>query len=369
MAVPFIDIKRFEAGFLDKWQQKVTELSANASFIGGAEVHNLEQNLLKWTETQYAVTCANGTDALQLALRALGVGKDDIVLVPNSTFWATFEAVVNVNASPALVDVDMNDGGVDIEAFKEAVHTLKPKAAIIVHLYGWGSARIQELRAFCQEINLPLLEDGAQCFGTRINGESIYKDAYISTTSFYPAKVLGAAGDGGAVFTNDQALADQVRMYSNHGRSGHYAHAVVGWNSRLDSFQAAFLNLSLEHLEARIASRREAAQFYHTYLAQKGIQQIKAPEGYFENGYCNVCLIEKDTRLAIQQKFVEHKIGFGNIYPSAMSLQPCAAEFSKGTFGKDASIRLGEQVLNLPLFPYMRDEELQEVCQVLESVI
>jgi len=367
--VPFIDLKRYEEGFLWALNEKFTEMTAAAQFIGGGEVTLLESRLQKSLDIAHAVTCANGTDALQLSLRALGVGRGDTVLVPNVTFWATFEAVINVGADPATLDADLSDGGISLSALEEAIERLKPKAAIIAHLYGWGTARLAEIRALCKERGVLLLEDGAQCYGATYKGKSIYEGALISTTSFYPAKVLGAAGDGGAVFTNDPELADRVRRLSNHGRTTHYGYGLLGWNSRLDSLQAAFLNLSLNYIDARIDSRRQSADFYRAHLRKLGIEIMVPPADYEENGYCNVCLIRDQTlKSALEAKLKAESIGFGNIYPGVMSRQPGAEGVSKGHFGGGVGETLCASVLNLPLFPYMKTDELERVLEVVRSV-
>jgi UDP-2-acetamido-2-deoxy-ribo-hexuluronate aminotransferase len=366
--VPFIDLKRIEPGFHERLMQKYSAMTLNSEFIGGAEVLELEKRLQAELDVIHAVSCANGTDAIQIALRAIGVGEGDLVLVPNVTFWATFEAVVNVGAKPVTVDADITDGGVCFEAFILAIRERKPKAAVVAHLYGWGTSRLADLRALCQEHGVALVEDGAQAFGVRYKGESIFKGALISTTSFYPAKVLGAAGDGGAVFTNDAALADKVRRLSNHGRTAHYGYGDVGWNSRLDSLQAAFINLSLDHIEARIASRREAVAFYHKHLPATGFELMSPPAGYQENGYCNVGLVrDAAVKIALQAKLKAEGIGFGNIYPSVMSSQPGAAAYLNGHFGGQVGEQLCASVLNLPLFPYMTEAELQRVVDVVDA--
>lgn len=368
MAVPFIDIKRFEPGFLDEWNEKVKSMSANAQFIGGNEVNELETSLSKWAETKYTIGCANGTDALQLALRAVGVGRGDKVLVPDSTFWATFEAVVNVGADPYTIDTNPNDLQMDLKTFKEAVEKVKPKAALVVHLYGWGTGDILELRDFCKKNNLPLIEDGAQCFGVKYKGSSLYKDALISTTSFYPAKVLGAAGDGGAVFTNDEELSIVTRRLANHGRTSHYEHGIVGWNSRMDSLQAAFLNISLKHLSKRIESRKKSQEVYYKTLPGLGIGAIKPPKDFDENGYCNVTLVSPDERPKIEAILKEKGIGFGNIYPGAMSDQPGAKPHLIERFGNNFEARkISKSVLNFPLFAYMTDSELDEVFSAIKE--
>ncbi|MFC3940620.1 DegT/DnrJ/EryC1/StrS family aminotransferase [Pseudomonas gingeri] len=368
--VPFIDLKRLEPGFHAALMEKFHAMTINAQFIGGAEVVALESRLQAELQVAHAVSCANGTDALQLALRAVGVGEGDVVLVPNVTFWATFEAVVNVGARPITIDADITDGGVSFAAFEQAIREASPKAAIIAHLYGWGSARLQDLRDLCKKHSVALIEDGAQSYGAEFRGEPICKGALISTTSFYPAKVLGGAGDGGAVFTDDAALADKVRRLGNHGRTAHYGYGDVGWNSRLDSLQAAFLNLSLDHIEQRIASRRESVAFYKDALSSTGIELMSAPASYKENGYCNVCLVrDVDTKNALESALKTAQIGFANIYPGVMSGQPGAAAYIKGHFGGQVGEQLCASVLNLPLFPYMTGEELQSVVSVVGTAL
>lgn len=368
MSIPFIDLKRFEEGLLQRWAEKVEQISSSASFIGGLEVEELEESLTRLTGTQFAVSCSNGTDAIQLALRALDVGRNDLVLVPNMTFWATFEAIVNVNATPVTVDSELIDGGIDFSAFTEASEKYKPKAAVIAHLYGWGSANLKKIRDYCTLNNIFLIEDGAQCFGTQYNNESIYKSALISTTSFYPAKVLGAAGDGGAVFTNDELLARRVRQLSNHGRTTHYGHGLVGWNSRLDSLQAAFLNLAVEFLPKRIDSRLKAINFYKKNLLDIGIKHINAPTAYIENGYCHTGLIENiDLKDKIELALKNNNIGFGNIYPGAMSDQEGSKRYLHDHVGGKKAQKICRTVINLPVFPYITDTELLTVVDVINS--
>lgn len=365
--VPFIDLGRLEEDFLPRWLEKVASLSGRCQFIAGPEVTQLETRLAGWAGVRHAITCANGTDAIQLALRALGVGRGDVVLVPDATFWATFEAVVNVNATPVTVDVCLRDGGVDFDLLARALVEAKPKAVVLAHLYGWASARLSDLRSLCEDHGVPLIEDGAQCFGVNYLGTSIYSGARIATTSFYPAKVLGAAGDGGAVFTSDPELAGRVRMLANHGRSQHYAYEDVGWNSRLDSLQAAYLNISLDYLEARIASRRSAARFYREHLPSMGLEPMAAPEGFEENGYCNVLLVADERRKSrIEESLRKRGIGFGNIYPGSISAQAGASAYLGGQFGGEAAAALGRQVINLPLFPYMTRPEFDEIIEALQ---
>jgi dTDP-4-amino-4,6-dideoxygalactose transaminase len=257
----------------------------------------------------------------------------------------------------------------DFDAFEKAIDEVKPKAAMIVHLYGWGSARLSDYRELCKKKGVILIEDGAQSFGVKYKGESIYKGCQIATTSFYPAKVLGAAGDGGAVFTNDQTLADKVRMLANHGRTTHYGYGAVGWNSRMDALQAAFVNLSLDKFESRLASRREWAAKYHKDFTSLGVNDISPPSDYAENGYCNVTLFENSKRTKLEAILKEKGIGFGNIYPGAMSDQPGAKEFFKKKFGGSIAQQVSSTVLNFPLFPYMTESEYKEIISIVETFI
>lgn len=368
--VPFIDLTRFEPGFLEKWFDTISQISKNAQFIGGNQIEVLEGTLKFFCNVTQVIPCANGTDAIQLALRAIGAGPGDSVIVPDLTFWATFEAVVNVGASPITVDTSLSDGGIDLEAFQHAIITKKPKAAIIAHLYGWGTEHIDEIRQMCDKYGVLLVEDGAQCFGVTWKNESIYSNALIATTSFYPAKVFGAAGDAGAVFTNNKDLAAKVRYLSNHGRSSHYGYQDVGWNSRMDSIQAAFLNLSYEHLHSRIKSRQLSSNYYRTHIVSSDAPFMSVPDGYEENGYCNVMVVDdQNLKSNLEIALKRAKIGFGNIYPSTLSEQICAPKYSKDHFGGRNGSKLSQSVLNLPLFPYMTESELSEVVQVVKSVL
>ena len=368
MSVPFIDLKRFEDGFVQQWMSKIEDLTINTRFIGGDEVSNFETSLKEKCRVDYVIGCASGTDALQLALRAAGIGPGDKVLIPDSTFWATFEAVVNVGASPWTVDITLEDLQMDYEIFIKAAEEQRPKAAMLVHLYGWGSSRINDFRKYCKENDIILIEDGAQSFGVEIDGESIYKDAFISTLSFYPAKVFGAAGDAGAVLTSDENMAERIRSLANHGREAHYAHGLSGWNSRLDTFQAAFMNLALPHIKNRLDSRRKTAEGYTERLTKMGVKCVSPPEGYLENGYLNATLHDPEIRSKLVNLLKEKGIGFGIVYPGAVSEQKGAEGLIGGQIGGDEARKLSKSVLNLPLFQYMTDEEFEEVISVVGEV-
>lgn len=369
MAVPFIDLQRFEPGFMERWIDKCREITTNTQFICGPEAARLERELAQEAGVAEVVGVANGTDAMQLALRAIGVGSGDLVLIPDATFWATFEAVVNVGARPVTVDISLTDLQMDFDLFRQAVADYRPKAAILVNLYGWASARLDDFREFCRKKNVLLVEDSAQSYGVTWRGASIFRDAFIATTSFYVAKVLGSCGDAGAVYCSSRQLADVVRKLGNHGRESHYSYGCVGWNSRMGGFDAAFLNLSHEYVARRIESRRRSAAWYRSQLPDLGVKVIAPPAGYEENGYLNVTLHDPEQRPRIEAVLKQFGIGFGNVYPGSMSTQRGAAGWLAGRVGGERADWLSRAVLNLPLFAYMRDEELSEVLAVLKKSV
>lgn len=369
MAVPFIDLRRFEPGFLERWAEICHENTVATRFVGGPEVAACERDLARHTGAAHVVGCANGTDALQLALRALDIGPGDKVLLPDATFWATFEAVVNVGARPVTVDIDDTDLQMDFDLFQRAVERHRPRAAILVHLYGWGSARVDAFRRFCREQEIPLVEDAAQAFGVEWQGRPLLADAQVATLSFYPAKVLGACGDAGAALTGDAALAERMRQLGNHGRTGHYEHGLVGWNSRLGGFEAAFLRLSLEYMTQRLDSRRRAAALYRERLDALGVRTVAPPAGYVENGYLNVSLHAPEARPAIEAHLRHREIGYGVVYPGAMSRQGAASAYLAGQEGGERAARLSASVLNLPLFAHITEAEIEEVIDALSDAL
>ncbi len=367
-SVPFIAL-RTESGFNEKVKARWEKSLLNTQFISGPAVKELEENILDFSGAKYFVPCANGTDAIQLALRAVGVGVNDTVLLPDFTFWATYEAVINVAARPVMVDINDQDYQMDFDLFCEAVDKYKPKAAIIVHLYGWCSARLNEFREYCKKKNVFLIEDGAQSMGTYLDGQPIFEDAFLATTSFYPAKVLGAAGDAGGIFTNDARIAQVCIQLSNHGRSSHYGHEYVGWNSRMDEVQAHFLCESLYNLPARIESRLQSEAKYLDF-AQKNnelpLEMKSCPSNVKGNGYLQVSLSKTDYP-TLSTKLKKLGISTGNVYPSPMSAQMGAKEPILVTKNKIA-YEISRKIINLPLFPYMQNLEIEYVCDALKKV-
>lgn len=368
-AVPYSAIDRYEPGFMTTWMARVEELTRRTQFVGGETIKKLETRLAKIAGTKEARVCANGTDAIQLALRAVGIEAGDTVLIPDSTFWATFEAVCNVGGKPVTVDIDLDDLHVSADLMEEAIKKFSPKAVIMVHLYGWVAKDILKIRALCAEKNIPLIEDSAQAWGASINGESIFTGALISTTSFYPGKVLGGAGDGGAIFTNDPKLAETVHLLANHGRYSKYEHHLVGWNSRLDVLQAAYLDIALDFTEQRLDTRRYAADWYRNNIQTTQLQ-FKAPaSNVIENGYISVALMQPEMREAFMQALTEAKIGHGIVYPNPISHQPGAKKWIAGSLSYGNTAKICSSIINLPCFASMQQNELDYVKQQVERIL
>ncbi len=371
MPVPFIDLQRLvsrvRADVLPAWQ----ECLEKCEFVGGPRVAALEKKLASALSVPHVVSCANGTDALMVGLQALGVKPGMKVALPNLTFWATFEAVVQLGATPVLVDIDPDDLQMSFDELKAAHEAHRFDAAMLVHLYGWASGRIAEIRAFCKERNIGLLEDGAQCFGVEAFGVPVLEGATVATLSFYPAKVIGGAMDGGAITMQTKEHEALVRSLCNHGRSDHYSYAHVGWNSRMGGVQAAFLLRVLDELPAVLESRRSAAAYYRQRLSsEKNVRVYGPPPGIVENGYLNVLTVEGKGGQEIVDALKTHGIGAARTYPEPMDAQPPAKRSGAIAHGSLRHSRaICEKVVNLPLFFGIREDECESAVNALLASI
>lgn len=258
--------------------EAVIAVMESSQFIGGKVVNDFAANLAVYHQSKHVIPCANGTDALQIAMMALGLQPGDEVITPSFTYIATVEVAALLNIKPIFVEVDPRSFCIDADAVEKAI-TPKTKAIVPVHLYG-HAADMEKIMAIAKKHQLFVIEDNAQGIGnvyTFADGTKKKTGSIgdIGCTSFYPSKNLGAFGDGGAIFTNDDALAEKLKMIASHGQSKRYYHDVVGCNSRLDALQAAILDIKLKHLDAYIAARRKAADFYDAAFA--GNERISVP--------------------------------------------------------------------------------------------
>jgi len=365
--VPFIDLLRFENGFIETVTARVSEALKTGHFVNGPEVPSARQAILEASQSANITLCANGTDAIQLALRAAGVQKGERVILPDMTFWASFEAVVNVGAEPIPVDVEWDTLHLSLAKIEEAVEKFQPRAVLLVHLYGWAAPDTIEIRKFCEARKILLIEDSAQAWGTTLNGKSLIGEAPIATTSFYPAKVLGASGDAGAVFSKDAKVCEVASRLADHGRLDHYSHGWVGWNSRVGVYESIFLEESLKHIEARLASRRRVTQVYRSELQGLPLEFLSPQQGVVENGYLSVARINESLRPKLIEFLKSKSIGFGTVYPGAMSRQPGAKGWMQHNLDSGNADRIAKSVLNLPCFASMRDDEISYVVDNVKA--
>ena len=372
MPVPFIDLTRLAQRVREDVLPAWTECLDRCEFVGGPRVGALEKKLAGVLGTPRVVSCANGTDALLIGLQALGVKAGSKVALPNLTFWATFEAIAQLGATPVLVDVDPDDLQVSLAELRAAHDEHRFDAAIFVHLFGWTSARLGEIRTFCKERGVALLEDGAQCFGVEVSGEPVLAKADAATLSFYPAKVVGGAMDGGAITLQTEAQEALVRSLCNHGRSDHYSYAHVGWNSRMGGIQAAFILRMLDELPAILSSRREAAAFYRQRLSSAGsrLKVYGPPPGVVENGYLNVVTVSGKKGADLVDALKKAGIGAARTYPETMDVQPPVAKTGAIAHGElKVSKAFCESVVNLPLFYGIREDEREAAAAALLAAI
>ena len=370
MAVPFIDLSRLVARIRGDVLAAWTECLDKTEFVGGPRVTAVEKKLAGVLGVPNVVACANGTDALLVALQAIGVKRGMKVALPNLTFWATFEAVAQLGAVPVLVDIDPDDLQISLDELRSAHDAHRFDALMLVHLYGWTSARLGDIRVFCKERNIGVVEDGAQCFGVETCGEPVLARAQVATLSFYPAKVVGGAMDGGAITVQSKEHEAFLRSICNHGRSDHYSYAHVGWNSRMGAMNAAFLSRVLDELPVILESRRQSAAWYRERLAnEKRVRVYGPPAGVVENGYLNAITVEGKKGQEVVDALKAAGIGAARTYPETMDIQPPAKAAGTIMHGDLArSKAFCERVVNLPLFYGMREEEREAAVAALLAI-
>jgi len=351
----------------------VIEVLESSVFIGGKVVATFAENLAKYHQSKYCIPCANGTDALQIAMMALGLQPGDEVITPSFTYIATVEVAALLHIKPVFIEVDAKTFCIDPAAIEKAI-TPKTKAIIPVHLYG-QAANMEAIMQIAEAHHLFVIEDNAQGIGN----DFIFSDGstkktgsigHIGCTSFYPSKNLGAYGDGGAMFTNDDDLAIKLRMIASHGQSKQYYHDVVGCNSRLDAVQAAILDIKLKHLDAYIAARVKAANIYDNGFANN--KKITTPFRDTNNKHVfhqYTLLLEGVNRNELKQFLADKGIPAMIYYPIAAHQQKMFDAFGGNSYQLPITDWLTERVISLPIHTEL-DEEQQQfiIANVLEFV-
>ncbi len=368
-----VDLKRQYNKIKPDIDAAIHNVINSTAFIGGPDVNHLAIELAAYVGVKHVIPCANGTDALQIALMGLGLKPGDEVITPSHTYIATVEVVALLRLTPVFVDVNADTFTMDVESLKKAI-TPKTKAIIPVHLYG-QCADMEAILAVADAHGIPVIEDNAQAIGgtyTFSDGRTVKTGSMgrISCTSFFPSKNLGCYGDGGAIFTNDSELAEQLKMIANHGQKVRYYHAMVGCNSRLDAIQAAVLRVKLPHLDEYCTARRNAADFYDKAFANnpKILTPYRAPYAYHVFHQYTLKVVGVD-RNALHTQLAERGIPSMIYYPVPCHKQEMLKDYN--TAGADLPVTnmLQDCVISLPIHTELTEEELTYITRnVLELV-
>ncbi len=364
MKVPMLDLHAQYEPLMPKIREAMERVYAEHYYIMGPQVKELEEKMAAYLGIKHAIGCASGTDALVLAIKALGIGEGDEVITTSFTFFATASSIWRNFAKPVFVDIDPKTFNLD-PAKIEAAITPKTKAIMPVHLFG-QCADMEAIMAIAKKHNLKVIEDNAQGIGSTWNGKMSCSFGDIGTLSFFPSKNLGAMGDAGMCLTNDDDLAAKLRQLRVHGENPKYYHKWVGLNSRLDTMQAAVLSVKLDALAAWSEGRRANAKFYDEQLA--GIKEITTP--YIDpkavsiyNQYTLICE-DRDALLAhLQAKGV----GCAVYYPLPLHVQECFSSLGYKEGDLPVSEEMAKKVLSLPIYPELSTEQKQYVCDCIKE--
>lgn len=356
--------------------QAMLSVATQGRYIMGPQVKELEEQLAAYTGTKHCLTCANGTDALTLALKAWSIGEGDAVFVPDFTFFSSAEVVALEGATPVFVDVDDTTFNIDSKSLESAIQKtiadgkLKPRVIVAVDLYGLP-ADYPAIKAIAEKYNLLILEDGAQGFGGSIGGRKACSFGDISTTSFFPAKPLGCYGDGGAVFTDNDEWAALMGSYRVHGKgTDKYDNVRIGLNSRLDTMQAAILQVKLSAFDHEVECVNEAARQY-TKLLKDHVKTPVIPEGFGSSwAQYTIQLKDEAQRNQLQQALKAAGIPSMIYYPKAMHQQTAFQGINSPVCCDEyVTTRLCATVLSLPMHPYLELPEIEHICSTLIAAL
>jgi len=365
MHVPFVDLKAQYESLQPELDAAMLRAVSDTAFIGGRYAAEFERSFAEYLGVDHCVGVANGTDAIEIALRSVGVRAGDDVIVPANTFFATAEAVANIGARPVFVDIDVATYHIDPVKI-EAVITPGTTAIIPVHLYGAG-AEMDVIVDIAKRHGLKIVEDCAQAHGAEYKGKKVGTFGDAATFSFYPSKNLGAFGDAGAIVLNDADVAARARAISNHGQLTKNVHSMIGRNSRLDGIQAAVLSVKLRHLDNWIETKRSRAARYHQLLADSGItlpvESAHAPHTY------HLYVVQVADRDSVQSKVSAAGVETGIHYPIAL---PFLEPFNdRGHAAADFPVAHAQmsRLLSLPMYAELTDEMVEYVCTSLRNAI
>jgi dTDP-4-amino-4,6-dideoxygalactose transaminase len=361
MTIKMVDLHRQYLSIKAEIDEAIQSVLTSTDFIMGSQVHEFETDLAAYLGAKHVVGCASGTDALQVAMMALGIGRGDEVITSSFTFVATAETIALLGATPVYVDIDPKTYNLDVEQIASRI-TSRTKAILPVHLYG-QPADLEPLLKLAAERGLKLIEDAAQAIGAQYHGRSVGTLGDIGCFSFFPSKNLGACGDAGALVTNDAALAERCRMVTLHGSKERYHHEILGVNSRLDTLQAAVLRVKLRHLETWTEARIRIAHRY-----DEALQGLKLIPPYCAPGVRHVYnqYSIRSSRRDVLAKFLKAQaIGHAIHYPLPLNLQPAYRGYVPEGTRFPVAEAVSREIISLPIFPEMQDAEIRTVTDAL----
>lgn len=362
VTVPFVDLRAQYAEVSEEVESSVLEILRSGDYIAGAQTHQFEAEFASYCRAKFAIGVANGTDALVVALRALGAGPGKEVVTVSNTFIATAEAIALTGATPRFIDCEEDTGNMDATLLDAAINA-NTCAVIAVHLYG-RPADMDAINAVAKQHGLPVIEDAAQAQGARYKNRPVGSLATVACFSFYPSKNLGAAGDAGAITTDDADLAHRMRVIAQHGSSTKYVHELLGTNSRLDSIQAAVLRAKLRHLDKWNARRRAVASEYHRLL--EGVEGIRLPalDSDDYQSIHHLFAVRVDNRDGLQQALTQRGVASAVHYPIGVHRQNAfkgACEHGSLPHTEDWA----DNELSLPMFESMTLDQVRTVCDAI----
>jgi len=370
MNIQMVDLYNQYLKIKDEIDLEMNEVIRSSVFVKGGKVNEFEDNLKKYLEVNHVISCGNGTDALQIALMALDLKEGDEVITTPFTFVSTLEVLALLKLKPILVDVEENHFNIRPELVSQRINHLT-KAIVPVHLYG-QCAEMEELKNIAQENNLYLIEDACQALGTEYifrNGMTAKAGTigHIGCNSFFPTKNLGAFGDGGALYTNNDELAQTMRSIANHGMSKRYYYQQIGMNSRLDALQAAILDVKLRYIDLYVQARQQAAEFYDSQLCEISEISIPSRVSYSTHSFHQYTIKVPDKRDELQRFMNSKNIPAMIYYPVPLHLQEAYQYlgYRKGDFL--VAEKLSEQVLSLPMHTELTEEQLKHIVSVIRE--
>ncbi len=361
---PMLDLKKQYLSIKDEIISSVNEVLESAHYVLGRKGAALEEQIKTYHGTREAIGVASGTDALHLAIRALGIGPGDEVITSPFTFFATAEAVMYVGATPVFVDVEPDTCNMDPKQI-EAKITKKTKAILPVHIFG-HPADMEEIVRIAEKHQLPIVEDCAQSFGASLHGKKTGSFGAAGCFSFYPSKNLGGYGDGGMLTLNSADMAAAIRKLRNHGSKGGYLHECLGYNSRLDEIQAAILLIKMKHIDEYNAKRREKAALYSMLLSDIATCPVEKPGAYH---VYNQYTVQSPKRDHIQQALKESGISSVIYYPCPLHMQEAIQQFGYREGDFPVSERVAREVLSLPMYPELEAADIKVTAAVIRRCL